>query len=283
MTLLTNTPDEIKTLSGTLPSLDRCGELYALTVSCAFDNGEYSWLSQVILILAFGLVASGFLPVVTGPLHLYAIISFQNVLTTADGGEHVSIVFAFLAVPICLVDPRLNHWNDWPARKTITRLDALRRSTATVFLSAIRVQICIIYFVSATAKFAVEEWADGTALYYWVTSSYLASIPIVNNFMESALRSPPLLLLGTYIPILLELGLATALLSPPRVRRIFLTFGIGFHIAIGVVFSIWSFSIVMCAMLILLLAPSDVSRAHITMRRVLDRLRQPTKVIEEPI
>ncbi|NER11321.1 hypothetical protein [Muriicola jejuensis] len=48
----------------------------------------------------------------------------------------------------------------------------------------ISIQICVVYFHSAIAKFGVEEWRNGTAVYYWATHNIFG----VNTSFISAVR-----------------------------------------------------------------------------------------------
>lgn len=258
LTLLFNDPSSVNIQASSLAENGFCSGIRAATLTCLVENGEYGWLSHVVLLLTFIFIASGLFPRITGVLHLYAILSFQNVLTTTDGGEHVALVYAVLALPICLVDGRRTHWTKWPARNGESFGEALERSTVVTFQMALRLQISLIYFVAGISKLPVAEWAEGTAVYYWSVAPYLASPEGLSGFIQAALSIPIVLIIATYCPLILELALAVSILLPSRMQKLLRYLGIGFHLMIGLMFSIWSFVLVMCAMLLILIGPNEI-------------------------
>ena len=124
-------------------------------------------------------------------------------------------------------------------------------------LLLIRLQVAGIYLHASMAKFGVQEWADGTAMYYWLldpgfgVTGWLraAALPVLLNAAAVAL-------LGWGV-MLFELLLATGLLLPRRARHPLLIAGIAFHLGITVLMGLISFSIAMTAALLLFLRPVD--------------------------
>lgn len=252
LTLLTNSPDTISPVAGAPGSIGKCDGLGAIGLTCLVNDGVYGWLSQALFIVGFALVASGLLPVVTGPLHYYLAWSWIAVLSTTDGGDQTALVFAFRAMPICLVDWR---WHTWAAPVARTTLSGLRNSTEAVFLTVLRIQIAFIYLISAVFKFGEDTWADGTSVYYWIHSPYFARPDWVTNLANGLADVPALMLLMTWGAIALELALAVSLFLSPRIRLPLFIAAASFHAAIAVLFGIVSFSVTMTAMLLTLLGP----------------------------
>ena len=69
------------------------------------------WLCIAILLL----VISGVYPRFTAPLQFWIAYSIFNSSIVVDGGDQVTLVATFLLLPMCLTDPRKNHWHepDW--------------------------------------------------------------------------------------------------------------------------------------------------------------------------
>ncbi|HEX7823867.1 MAG TPA: HTTM domain-containing protein [Mycobacterium sp.] len=252
LTLLTNAPETISPITGAPGSIGKCDGLGAIALTCLVDGDTYGWLSQILFIVGFTLVASGVVPVVTGPLHYYLAWSWIAVLSTTDGGDQTALVFAFWAMPICLVDWR---WHTWSAPVARSKLSGLRNSTEAVFVIVLRIQIAFIYLISAVFKFGEESWVDGTSVYYWIHSPYFARPDWVTNLANGLTDIPAFMLAMTWGAIALELLLAVSLFLSPKVRLPLFIAAVGFHSAIGVLFGIVSFSLTMVAMLLTLLAP----------------------------
>lgn len=252
LTLQTNAPETISPIEGAPGSIGKCEGIGTLAVTCLVESGSYGWLSQVLFALGFALVASGLLPVLTGPLHYYLAWSWTAALSTTDGGDQTALVFAFWAMPICLVDWR---WHTWSRPATRLSLSGLRNSTEVVFLTVLRIQIAFIYLISAVFKFGEETWSDGTSVYYWIHSPYFARPDWVTNLANGLADVPALLLLMTWGAIALELTLAVSLFLSPKVRLPLFVVAVGFHAAIAALFGIVSFSLTMTAMLLTLLGP----------------------------
>lgn len=252
LTLMTNAPETISPIAGAPDSIGKCDGIGASALTCLVEGGSYGWLSQAFFIAGFALVASGLVPVLTGPLHYYLAWSWIAVLSTTDGGDQTALVFAFWAMPICLVDWR---WHTWSAPVARSRLSELRNSTESVFLTVLRIQIAFIYLISAVFKFGEETWADGTSVYYWIHSPYFARPDWVTHLANGLADVPTLMLLMTWGAIALELALAVSLFLSAKVRLPLFIAAVSFHAAIAVLFGIVTFSLTMTAMLLTLLGP----------------------------
>lgn len=181
--------------------------------------------------------------------------SLQASALTLDGGDHATAVLTLLLVPVTLTDIRW-HW-ERTTKKLPHERKELARLLALSALIVARVQVAGIYFDASMAKLGVEEWKDGTALYYWLTepnfgaSSWLmpALIPLLTNGVTVALL--------TWGTILFEVVLFMALVMSKRGWGVLLAFGVAFHVAIAVVQGLISFSIAMIAALLLYLRPVE--------------------------
>jgi antimicrobial peptide system SdpB family protein len=116
----------------------------------------------------------------------------------------------------------------------------------------IRVQVAAVYFVSGISKLGQAEWANGTAMYYWLLT--FGGVP---RSVVYFLGKPILVLAMTWGSIALEVALAAGLVLPKKSWRPLLSIGIVFHLLIALVFDLWSFALAMIAALILYLRPAD--------------------------
>ena len=170
-------------------------------------------------------------------------------------------MLTLLLLPVCLADPRRWHWDEPPAppRSSWTTIAVM---IAWAGLLLVRLQVAGIYFHAAIGKLFVYEWQDGTALYYWFQHPYFGLVPwlrplvfplLVNRYTVAAL---------TWGVVALEIFLTMGLVATRPIKRILLALGVALHLGIMVVHGLASFSIVMCAALILLLRrPGSRSRS----------------------
>lgn len=127
--------------------------------------GGGSPLSLLIVVAVTLVVLSGYLPAVTAIPHWWVSWSLNIGSPVRDGGDQVAAVLTLLLVPLLLLDRRGNHWvkdKGWRSRTWGAR------GTAWAVLVIVWVQASVLYANAAIAKFAVAEWANGTALWYWI-------------------------------------------------------------------------------------------------------------------
>lgn len=213
-------------------------------------NAQFARGFAVLVLLV---VASGWRPRITGPLHWYVAFSFQANANVVDGGDQLGALLALLLLPITLLDGRKWHWDP-----PVGAHDERRRLIGWWFFTLVRIQIAVVYFHAAVGKLGVTEWTDGTALYYWLLHPTFG----VSDWLRPAIL--PVLLHGTLVALLtwsvlaLEFMLAAGLIAAPQWRRPLLVGGFLLHGGIILVHGLVSFSIVMFAALILFLHPVDV-------------------------
>lgn len=215
----------------------------------------------------------------TGVLHWWVAASLQWSATLLDGGDQVAMNLTLLLVPVTLLDGRIWHW-DPPAGSVATRVGLAKRLVALTAFAAIRVQVMLIYYTAGVAKYSVEEWADGTALYYWLRHPVFGASAAVRPIVESVILSPVLLPLATWGVLVLEGLLAAALFIHPRHRPKLFWFAALFHLGIALLHGILTFAIAMEAALILYLLPVSRTLEELTARaRKWARLRKDLLVV----
>lgn len=248
--LFTNT----QTLFSSNPSLiDKsvCSGIDAANLFCLVSSNQLH-LAHLFALLGLALVASGWRPRWTGILHWWIAWSYHQAGTFVDGGDQVNMILTLLLVPVTLTDPRAWHWQDInTAHHNLER--PLAKLIASGWLSFIRLQVAVIYFHAATAKFGVPEWLNGTAVYYWFGSASLGMPDWLHPILDPLLGSAACVLAITWGTMLLEILLVLGLLADTNYRRSLLKLGLIFHAGIAVVFSLSSFMLAMDAALLLYL------------------------------
>jgi antimicrobial peptide system SdpB family protein len=197
---------------------------------------EHVVIAKWIAIILLAIVISGYYPRITCLFHWWISISFIYFSTAIDGGDHIAAVLTLLLLPLCLTDPRRNHWKtNHIKRNSPLNLFGL----LSVYL--IRIQIAGIYLHAATGKFASNEWMDGTSLYYWFNHSIFGMPAWIATLLNPVMSNSIGITAMTYSVIVLELMLFAAIGMSVSRRKKLLPFAIGFHFAIILVHGIFSF------------------------------------------
>jgi antimicrobial peptide system SdpB family protein len=198
-------------------------------------------------------VASGWRPRYTAIFHWWISFSLNSSAIIVDGGDQVTAVLTLLILPIALTDDRRWHWQSLSNTGSLTTYQALKRVTALTALVAVRVQVSIVYFHAAVGKLAVQDWVNGTVLYYWLTDPRVGLARWLKALVP--LLETPFVAIITWSVICLEFFLFMALVMPKPAWKYLLRAGIAFHGAIALAMGLVSFSTAMIAALILYLRP----------------------------
>jgi antimicrobial peptide system SdpB family protein len=178
-----------------------------------------------------------------------------------DGGDQIAANLTLLLLPVTLTDRRAWHWQPaLPAREEGSLGDDVRRLAARSALVAIRVQVAGLYLHACLGKLSVQEWVDGTALYYWLQHPSVGAPGWLLAIVRPALASSFVVVL-TWGVLALELGLAMGLFASERWRWWLLRGGFALHGGIAVVHGLFSFALIMFGALLLFLHPEGRSLA----------------------
>ncbi len=249
-----------------LTLLTNSGDVLFAPVTAAGAPSAPGWNAQLFLsigpelwrwvaIATLALVCTGWRPRVTGVLHWWVASSLFQTATATDGGEQVAAALTLLLVPLTLLDPRPSHWRSL-APMIGSRAECLRVVRSMIVL-AISLQIAVIYFHAAVGKMGVEDWSNGTALYYWFQHGHVAMHPSIWDPVGRWIFSDSTLLpLLTWSVMLFELGLALTLFAAPPLRRAVFVPAVAFHIGILLLHGITSFSLTMIGVLCIYLLPA---------------------------
>lgn len=232
-----------------LPPGPRCEGAFGFTIFCVpgLPVGVLRLLAAAILVV----VASGWRPRWTCLPHWYVSWSLYASATLVDGGDQVTAVLTLMLIPVSLADPRQWHWQraDAPADEA-----AWRVAVPVVTRFAIRFQLAALYFQAAVAKLGVEQWADGTATHYWLSDPTFGAEGLLGRALDAAATVPALQAALTWSPLVIEFGIALAILfGSLTARRAALAAGFALHAGIALTMGIMSFSLAMFGALLLAL------------------------------
>ncbi|MFG3442568.1 sporulation-delaying protein SdpB family protein [Nonomuraea sp. NPDC047897] len=232
-----------------VPGYPHCDGLAGAGLFCVMDADVAHPVAIAILLLA----CSGWRPRLTALPHWWATVSFQASTTIPDGGDQVAAVLTLLLLPLALTDDRAWHWQ---------RGDEVRDEAASLVawsaLLVIRVQVAGIYLQASMAKLGREEWADGTALYYWLSDPLFGVPGWAAPLLAPVLAHPLGVTLLTWGSIAVEFALVMGLVARRVVRPYLLAAGVFLHASIAVLMGLGSFSLAMIGALVLFLRPLDV-------------------------
>jgi len=233
-------------------------ELEGVGISKLVDYSLFNLLSnhlgiaKIFSVAVLFFVIIGIYPRFTGLLHWYISFSFFSACSVIDGGDQANSVLALLLVPVTLMDNRKWHWQ----QSNDECVNISYNSTAWAFICLLRIQVSAIYLHAAVAKFKIDEWVNGTAIYYWFMHHYHGAADYLKPFVIIIVSNNFLVVLISWGTIVLELLLFSAILLGPKSlrRRLLLLLGLTFHFLIVVIHGLISFYFTMAAALLLYLS-----------------------------
>lgn len=212
------------------------------------------WAFSVFVIF---LALIGWRPRIVGFFHWWVAFSYVNASLIIDGGDQITALLTFLILPVCLADPRKWHWTNDPSTKPQTYW---HKVTSIVVLSCflvVQLQVAFIYFHAGIGKLNVEEWINGTAVYYWFNHPNFGLSPFLKTFFDPILTNAFTVTLLNWGVLLLEVLLFLGLTISKKWRPTLLLLGLVFHFMIIVVHGLVSFFFAMAGALLLYLGPID--------------------------
>ena len=227
----------------------------SLSVFCWLPAASLDLVRWMVVVLLL-VVASGWMPRFTGLLHWWLSASFYLSSSVIDGGDHLTGVLTLILVPLTLADPRRWHWQAPPIVSTAL-LWQMRALIGVSALVVVRIQMAGVYLHAFVAKIGTEEWADGTALYYWFNDHDFGPPPVLLGMLQPLLQNAVSVTALTWGAILVEVLLFLGIAASSRVKVWLFWLGVTFHGLIAVGIGLWSFSLAMTGALILYLWPLD--------------------------
>lgn len=265
----------ISTLSSLL--CNDCHQLFAILgnattqVMDGYSGGELSFglfyllrnhllIAKIISVVLLLFVVSGYFPRFTGILHWYISWSYFNSTAIVDGGDQLISILTFLIIPICLTDSRKNHWLKGPTNElfnlTAQKINILNHA----FLFIVKMQVCLLYFEASVGKFKVDEWANGTAIYYWLNQSWFGTPGYLKPLTDMVITNTYGVTIITWGTLIFELVLFTGFFMSKNRKQFLFPVAVGFHFLILILFGLFSFFFAMFGALVFYLA--DISKNY---------------------
>ncbi|WP_250445561.1 sporulation-delaying protein SdpB family protein [Actinotalea sp. C106] len=217
------------------PSCDGIARIgaYCLAPGAGID------IPTVIVIACLLLVVSGYVPRISGVLHLWATISISASISLPDGGEAVAQIVTLLLALILLTDDRTNHWHR-TVRGT-SRLLPLGWAAAHV----LRFQMVWVYVNASVSKTAVAEWQDGTAVYFTTLDPMFGTAGPLAPLFDLVATTPLGALAMAWGAIVVEMLIAVLLIGPRRLRPFAFWLAVLLHGSFIAMIGLWSFALIM--------------------------------------
>lgn len=195
--------------------------------------------SAMVLILVG--VAAGLAPTVMAVLHAWVAFSIAASISLPDGGDQAATVGTLLLVAVSFADQR--RWLLSPLQPVAY----WRRQVALAGLMVMRVQVAAIYFNAAIAKLFAPEWADGTAEYYVLRDPFFGASGPLAPMLQAATTLPAVTVSATWGAVIAEIVIGVLILCGARSRSIALVLCVALHGAIIITMGLWSFGLIMIA------------------------------------
>lgn len=234
--------------SGGEPKCDALGRISAYCLA----PGLPIVIVDILLCLLLVAVIIGYFPKVLGVVHYWVTLSISASIVLPDGGEAAAQVAMLFLLFISLSDSRRNHWH----RESFEPSFFMPVAVASWW--GIRGQAIWIYLHSSMAKTSVDEWIEGSAVYYVVRGPFFGTSGPLEGFFLWATEIPAVALAMAWGAIIMEFTLAIWLLLAPRGTRHWAWYvSILLHVGFIVMIGLWSFALVMIALVLAACGPKE--------------------------
>lgn len=157
---------------------------------------------------------------------------FNAYYLISNGGHRLLIIALLLLI---FIDEDVTDQDD-------SKVASVFKTISNTSFLLLRIQIALVYAVSAVSKLYGSQWVNGQAL-HWVLQIPEFSTPFLSSFV----RYPLLLLILTYSVLLYQLGFPVVVWFR-KIKLPFLAFGVMLHLVIGFGMGILDFSVIMILM-----------------------------------
>ena len=205
------------------------------------------WSKLIACVILFVSII-GVLPRYTILLQLWVQWSFINSSISIEGGDQVAYLVTLFLTPIFILDSSWNMWRTKTLKITKTKLELIR-----FCLNLIKIQAVIIYFIASVGKYSVEQWLNGTSLYYWFIDPTFGMPDYLKLLILPLLTNGWFVFIGAWVVLILELSLSTGLFIKKKYKRKLFMAGVAFHFSIFLVHGLPNFMISMIGLLIIYL------------------------------
>lgn len=212
------------------------GSIFCIADQLGLPLGFAALLVVSILMLSI----AGLRPAIVAPLHYWATISISTSVTVPDGGEAAAQIAMFFLMLCSIGDRRKNHWN-------FTNESFFKWHPPILLASyvVLTVQMSWIYIQAGVAKIAVDEWSQGTAVYYVIRDRFFGASSPFDGIMYAVTNNSFTSLALTWGVIFCEITIGVVLLTQRRYRLYAFCLSFILHGAFALVLGLWSFAIIM--------------------------------------
>lgn len=231
LTLLFNGSTTLFSSDGTTPVPACNGVVRHVSILCVGPTStEFAHLLLLLLLVVPAMVRPR--SVVAVFALVYAVLVFGNGTYVADGGDH-----AAMNLGVVLVLARCFRSNPVVVRALVLV------TSAFVFL---------IYFQAGIGKLGVQEWGDGTAVYYYIQiGAFSSPIPGVDQVMSVAASTTIGVAAMTWGTLIAEAFLAAGVFIKRTQPLVVFLVGVTLHAVFALTLGLFSFALSMWAALCL--------------------------------
>lgn len=224
-----------------VPRGPQCFGPSVISLFCLDGSQEKMWAVPASVGLLV-LVVLGVVPAITSMCQWWVALSLATGLGLPDGGEQVAQVVTLILIFLCIGDWRFCAWfSPERARGGGQAVQGI----ALGGLWALRLQMAFIYLESGLAKLGVDDWLNGSAMYYVVRDPSFGASGILGAVLRAMTAMPLGVALMSWGTIVVEVAIGLFLLFAKRDRRLALYAVVFLHVGIIVFIGLWSFAMVM--------------------------------------
>lgn len=205
---------------------------------------EKIWLSKVLAVLILLMSIIGYVPRFSIIPQLWVHWSFINGSISIEGGDQVAYLVILFLTPIFLLDKRLNMWRDISKNYSKFEMELIR-----FCLNLVKLQAMVIYFVASVGKYPVEQWLNGTSIYYWFIDPTFGLPDYLKTIVLPLLKNGWFIFVAGWSVLILELVLATGFIIKDKFKKYLFTGGVLLHFSIFLVHGLPNFMLSMIALL----------------------------------
>lgn len=246
--LFTNTAYLIRPVSGRPDPLE-CSGSSAFSLYCvvpAEHVGVIRWMGIVICLLCI----SGYLPRLSSLLFAWLCFSAYSSWAITDGGDQLLLNLSIAIAVLNLFEKRGNQWR---SPKSVGPLSC---GVGLVATWLIKIQAFVIYFQAGVAKAGVNNWANGTEVYYDLRSPMFGASGIRYELLSLLLGNDHFIQALTWGTMAIEVFIAFAIFSSNEFKKVALLLAVMLHLGIAVFMGLISFSVAMVSLISFALTPT---------------------------
>lgn len=212
-------------------------------------------LARIFAIGVLLTVIYGWRPRLTCIAHWYITFSFFIAGSTTDGGDQISAILTFLLIPIGLTDPRKNHYKS----PSTFNSNYYFLEIAKVSSFFIGIQMSILYLDASISKFQVDEWVNGSIVWYWFQDPVYGVNDFFKGWLVNMMHFPPAILAISWGTLFIEILLGMGILAAKKTKYKLFILGVIFHFLIFLIHGLGSFFLAMTGGLFVYLVNTNMN------------------------